>query len=332
MMAKVNYTVLFLSIATIATAAGCSSSRTTAAEYAHPRAVYFSPTAPDYDYYEGTSGQNRCIKDSTCKISGCLNSTCAAQVIEIDGDPEFCNTRGMTSEPLPYLAHCGCLNEQCQWYYEDDYDRSCETDGDCHGLGPPPSGIHEKTVWVCQDKKCHFGWPKADSGSGGSGSDSGLGGNGVAGGAGGQGGQGGVGGASDASGASGQGGTAGIDNRLVLDPATLIFFDLPINSVRYAVAGHDPVARACVSIIWDYSNTGHLGDERTLQCDKNEPGFPYVIIENDTDGPCNAWNYGANVSVKSARGCVQFVAVQYVDVEVTVTGDVFTGAICASNQ
>jgi hypothetical protein len=135
---------------------------------------------------------------------------------------------------------------------------------------------------------------------------------------------------SSVGGTGGQSVTADIGDRLVLDPASLVFFDLPINSIRYAVAGYDASARTCVSIIWDYSNTGHA---TTRQCDNFGPQFPYVIIETETDDPCDSWTYGStDVTVESVSGCVEFVDVKYVVVEVTVTSDIFTGTIYASNQ
>jgi hypothetical protein len=123
----------------------------------HPRVLYFSPDDPDYDYYEGTEGKNSCICDEDCVVSGCLFSTCAAEVIKIDDNDEFCKGRSYSQWPSPQLGTCGCVNKKCQWYYENDYDRYCETDKDCDGLGPPPEGINAKAMWVCRDGKCHFG-------------------------------------------------------------------------------------------------------------------------------------------------------------------------------
>ena len=134
-----------------------------------------------------------------------------------------------------------------------------------------------------------------------------------------------------ADGASGDASTAGT---LTLDPATLTFFALPIDSIRYAVAGYDPVARACATLIWDYSNTGHV---LSATCVAGEH-FPYALVELDTDGPCGAWDYGASgESVTSADGCVDFAGVtptsiDLVDVTVAVTGTPFTGTIRADNR
>ncbi len=116
---------------------------------------------------------------------------------------------------------------------------------------------------------------------------------------------------------------------LVLDPETLSFFGLPINSLRMAVAGHDPDARVCATIIWDYSNNGMSFGPH---CDDFFPGFPYVVLETDTDGPCGAWDYGTDVQTVSASGCVDFAmlspfGVDLADVEVVVASDAFTGSI-----
>ncbi|MBM4389408.1 MAG: hypothetical protein FJ088_16855, partial [Deltaproteobacteria bacterium] len=122
---------------------------------------------------------------------------------------------------------------------------------------------------------------------------------------------------------------------LVLDPASLIFFSLPINSIRYAVSGHDKQTNTCVTIIWDYSNNGeYLG----AHCGHFYPGFPYVIVKPDEPETCGIWNYGSNDPVlEKAEGCVDFkelgnTNMDMVDVELTVKGDIFTGKIIAGNR
>lgn len=119
---------------------------------------------------------------------------------------------------------------------------------------------------------------------------------------------------------------------MVLDPASLYFFDLPIDSIRNGVAGYDPTRRLCVTLIWDYSsNTRTLGPH----CDSFGGMFPYVAIETDTDGPCQGWSYGGGPEVLSARGCVDFTfhgAGGLVDFEVQVAGEEFTGTIVADNR
>ena len=117
--------------------------------------------------------------------------------------------------------------------------------------------------------------------------------------------------------------TGPLPERLVLDPASLTFFLLPIDSTRAAVSGYDAAARACVTIVWDYSNTGH---DLVPWCDEFGQGFPYVLVARDTDGPCGAWDYGPNVTAASASGCVQFKAlgmgaIDLVDVAITVANE-----------
>jgi hypothetical protein len=127
-------------------------------ESEHPRELTFSSEDPNYSYYEGTSGKNSCIGDQDCVISGCIESTCAAEIIEIDDDA-FCEVRTMSSWPVPQFGSCGCIVNECQWYFEIDFDRDCESDDDCRGLGHPPNGISEKGIWFCRDNKCFFGVP-----------------------------------------------------------------------------------------------------------------------------------------------------------------------------
>jgi len=121
---------------------------------------------------------------------------------------------------------------------------------------------------------------------------------------------------------------------LTLDPKTLTFFGLPINSIRFAVAGLDPIAHACVSLIFDYSNTGaYYGSH----CDDFHGGFPYVIVDMNTDGPCQAWTYGGPGAVKSAKGCVDFAMLGHADrdlgdLEVQVDTPSFTGLVRVDNR
>ena len=129
-------------------------------EFEHPREANFSSGDSDYDYWEGTTGKNNCSSDADCLISGCHDSTCAAEDFEIDDD-EFCRSREFSSwvGPGPPFGRCGCMDEECQWYFEDDFARQCETNDDCDGLGPPPEGI-SKEHWFCRDNECHFGDPE----------------------------------------------------------------------------------------------------------------------------------------------------------------------------
>jgi len=120
---------------------------------------------------------------------------------------------------------------------------------------------------------------------------------------------------------------------IVLDPSTIQFFGLPINSMRAAVSGWDPVLHACATITWDYSNNGmYMG----AHCDDFKAGFPYVNVTMNTDGPYGTWEYTGNVELDAAKGCVDFkqfgpASVDWVDVVAQVHGPVFTGTVVASN-
>jgi hypothetical protein len=122
--------------------------------YAHPRLAFFDASSEHYDYYEGTWGKNGCAQDGDCLISGCSGSTCAAQVLEIS-DEAFCQERMATSWPAPQFSLCGCLADECRWYFENDYQRSCAGDQDCAGLGPP-GGIPKRGGWTCVNGACQF--------------------------------------------------------------------------------------------------------------------------------------------------------------------------------
>jgi hypothetical protein len=123
-------------------------------------------------------------------------------------------------------------------------------------------------------------------------------------------------------------------DKLVLDPSTLTFFGLPINSVRFAVSGYDPDAKVCVTIIWDFSNNGEY---EGAHCDDFYPSFPYVIIIPDAKGQCGQWDYGSNIAMVKAEGCVDFddfapAGMDLVDVSVQVQSPMFTGTIIADNR
>lgn len=88
-----------------------------------------------------------------------------------------------------------------------------------------------------------------------------------------------------------------------LDPASLRFFGLPINSSRFGVGGLDVASRTCLSVIWDFSNTGHgLGSG---VCGGFGAGFPYLVVTTDTDGPCDQWGY-AGLPFLSGDGCADW--------------------------
>ena len=120
---------------------------------------------------------------------------------------------------------------------------------------------------------------------------------------------------------------------VILDPSSLTFFSVPINSIRYAVAGHDPQKHICATLIWDFSNNG---EPYVAHCNDFYQGFPYVIVETDTDGPCGTWDYGTDLTTGYSTGCVDFAEfgpadMDLVDVNVHVDSAAFTGVIHANN-
>ncbi len=122
---------------------------------------------------------------------------------------------------------------------------------------------------------------------------------------------------------------------ITLAPGTLTFFSLPINSDRHAVGGLYREAGLCVTLVWDYSNNGK---DRTRHCDDFFPGFPYVVVKPAAAGhPCNGWDYGGNVKLVAARGCVDFhdfgaPSTDLIDVSVDVDGDLLRGTVRVSNR
>ncbi|MBM4394263.1 MAG: hypothetical protein FJ087_01075 [Deltaproteobacteria bacterium] len=118
-----------------------------------------------------------------------------------------------------------------------------------------------------------------------------------------------------------------------LAPATLSFYGLPIGSVRFAVSGRDPEKHACATIVWDFSNTDHA---LRAHCHDFSDHFPYVIVKTGTDADCG-WDYGTDLAVTKADGCVDFAAfgpasLDLVDVDLEVAGAGFAGRIVADNR
>ncbi|MBN2577098.1 MAG: hypothetical protein JXP73_21225, partial [Deltaproteobacteria bacterium] len=103
---------------------GLESASQVETSHAHPRQAALSPGSEHYGYYEGISGRNGCAYDQDCVISGCSNSTCAAEAIAI-ADEQFCENLLRTSVVEPPFSRCGCLAGECRWYFETDYDRPC---------------------------------------------------------------------------------------------------------------------------------------------------------------------------------------------------------------
>lgn len=127
--------------------------------------------------------------------------------------------------------------------------------------------------------------------------------------------------------------TTGASDDLVLDPATLEFFDLPIDSLRYAVGGFDPDHGLCAAIIFsDPGAKQHCDDFMVGASD----GFPYVVITPAAAPPCMDWDYVGNVQLDAASGCFQvlapFPADVAIDMKLQVSGAAFTGKIVVASE
>ena len=133
-----------------------ASSPAPAAASPHPRQPYFTAASPNYGYYEGVSVRNNCTQDENCLVTGCTDSTCAAEEMQITDD-DFCRPRTYAQRPEPGGASCGCLAGKCRWYFENDFDRHCEVDADCSGLGLPEGGVMSKASgWKCTEGACRY--------------------------------------------------------------------------------------------------------------------------------------------------------------------------------
>ncbi len=124
-------------------------------------------------------------------------------------------------------------------------------------------------------------------------------------------------------------GTTGEVDGLVLDPDTLNFFWLPINSLRAAVGGFDEATNTCVSVIFFFDG---FQDAMAEHCMWDPMNFtPYVVITPDAAPPCDQWDYAGNVEVISAVGCQQVIQddppVMNIDMVLEVEGAPFTGKI-----
>lgn len=120
---------------------------------------------------------------------------------------------------------------------------------------------------------------------------------------------------------------------LVLDPDTLVVFELPINSLRYAVSGFDAEHATCVSIIFTYPGEEQHCDDFTVG---DDAGFPYVFITPDAAPPCMDWDYQGNVQLDAASGCMQLTKPSppeiTIEMQLEVSGAPFTGSIAVASE
>ena len=123
-------------------------------------------------------------------------------------------------------------------------------------------------------------------------------------------------------------------NLIVIDEP--IFFDLPINSLRYAVSGYDPGTDLCITAIWALRDAS----DQVRHCDDFGPLFPYVVIAPGE--PAGCWSFGTAVELLSVSGCVDWAAfnspvipwkgtgsghTDEVDLELQLTSDVWSGTV-----
>lgn len=107
---------------------------------------------------------------------------------------------------------------------------------------------------------------------------------------------------------------------LVLDPATLEFFWLPIDSLRAAVGGFDAATNTCVTVMF------MLGDTSVEHCEFLPDGlFPYVLITPDSAPPCTQWDYVPNVEIQTVAGCMQVTSQDPLDITLDMTLEVSGG-------
>ena len=136
-------------------------------------------------------------------------------------------------------------------------------------------------------------------------------------------------GGASSGGSGGEPGAGGSSTTFVLDPQTLVFFDLPINSIRYAVSGHDAVSNACVTLIW------FAGPGRPICAGSAPDTWPYVVVTPDAQPPCGQWDYQGNVAVDGASGCVEFSTAMpltaTIDMTVTISGGPLDGTVIVDN-
>lgn len=109
-----------------------------------------------------------------------------------------------------------------------------------------------------------------------------------------------------------------VSSDYTLDPDSLLFYSLPIGSLRFAVSGYEPTLDMCVTLIWFIGETTN-GDYQLCGPEPTPTSMsPYAVIApvnpaNPTpDGPqygaqlCEVWDYGSNATVEDVTGCVEF--------------------------
>ncbi|MEL6177823.1 MAG: hypothetical protein AAFS10_02670 [Myxococcota bacterium] len=122
----------------------------------------------------------------------------------------------------------------------------------------------------------------------------------------------------------------------VIDPNTITFGSLPVNSIRYAVTGYAPEQGMCVGIIWLFE-----ADSSLTFCGRDAPSEPYVVTRPSTENNCGALaDFGGNVELLTppeADHCIDFSNTDTmgrgnVHLAVDVAGEAFTGTIVFDNR
>ena len=130
-----------------------------------------------------------------------------------------------------------------------------------------------------------------------------------------------------------------------LDPASVIFYDLPINSLRYAVSGLEPQSGLCVTLVWYVSEPSSDGSYQFCGLAPDPPGLqPYALVAPMTapdpwmsgdpiygSRPCEVWDYGPHATVQALDGCARFndlpVSSGQADLVVTLDSPLLSGQV-----
>lgn len=117
---------------------------------------------------------------------------------------------------------------------------------------------------------------------------------------------------------------------VIIDPESIVFFSLPVDSVRFAAAGYDSAKSICAILIWDYSNNEL---EPGLHCDDFDtyPDFPYVVVQEQVQNCDGAQGDYAGLEPEVASGCFDPLT-ESVDVELEVFSIPTFYRIVMSNQ
>jgi hypothetical protein len=122
---------------------------------------------------------------------------------------------------------------------------------------------------------------------------------------------------------------AGPANRLVFDQPA--FFDLPINSIRYALSGYDAAADICVTAVWFF--TDQAAQDRLCSPDFDGQTVYFIVSPGESAG---CWDYDGNATIDRVDGCVDWSAfggthTDAAEIEFQVTSPAWSGAVRFDN-